>query len=193
MERFTQGIIRRAGDNKIAGVAAVYWNGQPQTQYEAMPGVQERIAPGAFDQILRNKPDVLAGWEHVAHGGHILARSGAGLDLWNEPDGLHFSVELDPALSYARDLMVLVDKGVIRGASFHADKGFRQWNTDGSSYTIQRFAGLQDIALTAKPAYTGTSVHRSTFVGDDVQALEAERLAWLDTVARLERAKQLHR
>ena len=45
----------------ISGYAAVFFReGDPGTQYELFEGAVERIMPGAFDDALRDRTDVVA-------------------------------------------------------------------------------------------------------------------------------------
>lgn len=76
----------------------------------------EIIAPGAFANTIASGKDVLA---LVAHDyGKPLARmSTGGLKLWEDAEGLAYECRL-PDVSYARDIVVLINDGVTPGNSF---------------------------------------------------------------------------
>jgi len=92
------GEIRERGTNK--GVAFV-----------------ERVAPGAFKRSLENPGDIMAFAGHTDDPLSSLARAGAGLTFTETATGLQWEA-LAPDTAACRDLVKLVESGVIKGASF---------------------------------------------------------------------------
>jgi HK97 family phage prohead protease len=124
-------------------------------------GFQERIAPGALDDVLDGAPDVHLLWDHDTR--FALARTRSQdyqLELRTTPRGVHYWARVAPT-SYARDLRVLMEGGVIDQASFAftvAPDG-ESWEVkskDGRDVvvrTIEKIDGLYDITITAQGAY----------------------------------------
>jgi hypothetical protein len=183
MERFYTNSLIRSDNGKINGTASVYYNGNPGTEFTLMPGVKERIAAGAFDNVLRSGPDVVATFNHDMN--MPLART-PDLKLWADQDGLQFELSLPPT-TYGQDLAKLIDLGIVRGCSFAAQIGYSTWGKEGNDdvKTIRRFAELVDVSIVLRQAY-GSAQLRSKL--DDTLK---DRDAWLDTFARLERVKAL--
>jgi hypothetical protein len=140
--------VRQDGESKrLVGYAALFG-----VTAEVMPGLYERVAPGAFRKTLKER-DVVALWDHDSQ--LVLGRVSAGtLELSTDEKGLKFSVLL-PETSYARDLVELVGRGDISGASF----GFRvirdSW--DGNVRQLDE-VDLYEVSIVAFPAYPQTTV-----------------------------------
>src|SRR5207248_2463758 len=100
---------------QIIGHAAVYR--QPSVEMRSTAGsFTEYIAPGAFDAVLRGKPDCLATWDHDTR--YVLGRTTNGsLELSSNAHGLRFWCRVAPT-SYAADLRVLMERGDISQSSF---------------------------------------------------------------------------
>jgi HK97 family phage prohead protease len=150
------------GKLKVGGYAATYGVLSAPIQ----PGVKERIAKGAFDRVLRGKPDVVATFNHDAN--IVLGRTTSGtLQLRSDDTGLAFECDL-PNTSTARDLYESVQRGDINGCSFafKLDSGMDSFLTAedeerGSTIivrTINDFSNLYDVSICTNPCYPGTSV-----------------------------------
>lgn len=136
----------------IAGTAILF---DTVTQLE--PGVFEKIDPRAADSALLRGDDVRCLFNHDVN--YVMARlSAGGLRLWKETDGLHFEAQLDPEISWQRDLWRQVSAGVINQCSFGFDilKERREEVEGGELYIIQDIY-LYDVALVTFPAYIDTS------------------------------------
>jgi HK97 family phage prohead protease len=152
--------LRAAGDAKsprLAGYAAVF-----NSPSQDLGGFTEIIRPGAFARSLQsNTRDPLALMHHMPH--LVLGRRSAGtLRLQEDGRGLAFEVDLPPT-STAADLLVSVQRGDIRGASFAftVPKGGDKWEARGSDVVRELFeVELHEITITATPAYLDTSVAR---------------------------------
>lgn len=175
----------------LVGLAAVYYDGTPATEFSPFEGMVERVARGAFDDWLVGDGEVLALSDHETSNAKVLGRRSSGtLRLSLNPKGLRYEVDL-PDTTEGRDLRELVARGDIAGASFgfdiragHVDL---EWSTAGGVdiRTIKR-AELHDIAPVAKPAYQATSTSLRSRAGYDdyLRGRVAERLRELERLRR---------
>lgn len=118
---------------------------------------REQIAPGAFKRSLAadTAGNVLAFVGHTDDPLAAFARSGANLTFRDTDSGLEWEA-LAPDTAACRDLMKLVDSGVIRGASFEfsiAGSGERWEKRDGADIRIVTDATLYAVNPVAWPAY----------------------------------------
>lgn len=151
--------LRARGGNtpRLEGYAAVF-----DSASEDLGGFVEFVRPGAFKRSLQsNRADPMALVHHLPH--LVLGRRSAGtLRLAEDTRGLHFEVDM-PDTGTARDLLVSVDRGDIRGASFAfsiAPQGDR-WNVQGDTVTRDLLdVDLHEITITPTPAYPDTEVAR---------------------------------
>jgi HK97 family phage prohead protease len=140
---------------RLQGYAAVY-----DSPSEDLGGFVERIAPGAFDQSLKDHPDVFSLFNH--NWDQVLGRTTAGtLDLSTDKTGLQFAVDL-PDTDYGNNLAVSVERGDITGCSFGfcVPSGGDTWTTeaDGRALRTLNQIELYEITVTPCPAYPETSV-----------------------------------
>lgn len=147
---------------RIVGHAAVF------NQWAEIGGFfREQVRPGAFTRAIR-EDDIRALFNHDAN--LILGRKKAGtLELREDETGLH-TITLPGDQSYARDLLVALERGDVDQMSF----GFRtlkdEWNYDARipERTLIEVE-LFDISPVTFPAYPTTDV--------GVRALETYRKA----------------
>jgi HK97 family phage prohead protease len=96
----------------------------------------------------------------------VLGRRSSGtLRLAEDRQGLSFEIDLPPTQA-ARDLLVSVERGDVRGASFAftVPDGGDTWNKQGEQMVRElRDIDLHEITITAQPAYQDTSVARRSF------------------------------
>jgi HK97 family phage prohead protease len=128
-------------------------------------GFTETIKPGAFKRTLQaNDRDPLALVQHMPH--MVLGRRSAGtLRLSEDQRGLAFEIDV-PDTTAARDLLVSVERGDVRGASFafSVPKGGDTWEVRGTSVVRElRDLDLHEITITASPAYLDTTVALRAF------------------------------
>lgn len=163
--RFVTGSVelRKAADGvpaRLFGYGAVFNSpSQPLPTWDGGTFV-EIIAPGAFDEVLATNPDVIA--TLLDHEG-LLARTSAGtMRLGVDKRGLWYEVDL-PDTQGARDLVVHVSRGDVRGSSF----GFRVAEdgeersleaSDSVVRTITKVSYLRDVGPVVNPAYEATDV-----------------------------------
>jgi HK97 family phage prohead protease len=126
-------------------------------------GFQEKIDKGAFTNTLNADPDVHLNWDHDMR--YALARTKSSqflLELREDPRGLHYYAKVAP-VSYANDLRVLMEGGVIDQASFAFTVEEDSWEITNMGEqdeqvvrTIHRVGELFDVTVTAQGAYPQT-------------------------------------
>lgn len=160
------------GKRTITGYASVFYNGTPATQFELMPGVVERVMPGAFRKVLRSKKtDAAAVFDH--DNGVMLGRMSNGTLRLEEDDiGLRYSID-PPDTQAARDLMTLIARGDVKGSSIQfgiGPKGDRIRRVDGATVReIVEVGRLIDVGPVVHPAFDATTV--------SVRGLDENRIA----------------
>lgn len=151
--------LRAEGDGKptwIGGYAARF----NTRSKELIPGLTESIAPGAFSASLAGTRDVRA---LVGHDNdRLLGRTSAKtLRVWEDDKGLRFEVMV-PDTTYGRDLLALMKRGDIAGASF----GFKvapngeSFRNEGGGKTLRELRAVElfEVSVTGTPAYDATAV-----------------------------------
>lgn len=138
-------------------------------------GYRVKIAPGAFTSVLDKNPDVHLVWDHDTR--YTLARTRSqkyGLELREDPIGLHVWARMAP-VSYADDLAVLMDGGVIDEMSFACDIAADEWHEDddGITRTLLQMDALYDVTICAQGAFPQTDSRLAT---DLASAIEAGRV-----------------
>lgn len=123
-------------------------------------GFQERIAPGAFMQSIKND-DIRALFEHDSH--YVLGRNRSGtLQLWEDETGLRTVIK-PPDTQLINDMvMVPVERGDVSHMSFGfitIPPGGDSW-TRGDDIPIRTLQQVQlvDVAVVSFPAYPQTDV-----------------------------------
>jgi HK97 family phage prohead protease len=141
--------------DRLVGYAAVF-----DEMSENLGGFREVIAPGAFDNVL--KDDVRAFFNHDEN--LILGRTTAKtLSLALDKRGLQYSIDL-PDTQTARDLVVSVQRGDVSQSSFGFNVARRgdDWEEDEETgavvRTIRKFSRLWDVSPVSIPAYPQTEV-----------------------------------
>lgn len=145
------------GRLKIVGHAAVF-NSPSVEMMSPFGSFIERIAPHAFDVVLRTSPDVLLLWDHDTR--YALARTTAGtLELTTNAHGLRYYASVTPT-SYADDLRALMNDGVVNESSFtfRIAPGGEEWTErDGRVLrTVTNISDLYDVTVCAAGAYPST-------------------------------------
>jgi HK97 family phage prohead protease len=130
----------------IRGYASVF-----NKDSEDLGGFTERIAPGAFSEVLND--DVRCYFNHDSN--LLLGRTTSGtLRLSQDSRGLFYECDL-PNTSYANDLTVLMERGDVTQSSFGFFIGDDVWEErDGVVYrTILKVSRLLDVSPVSMPAY----------------------------------------
>jgi len=94
----------------------------------------EIVAASAFDETLRNSPDVVFLENHA---GRAMARTGAGtLELEADEQGLLSRALLNPTRTDVADLIKAIDDGAVTEMSFAFRITSGTWSPDYSEYRI---------------------------------------------------------
>lgn len=152
------------GSLTLTGHAAVF---EQETELFDMGWLRlrEKIAPGAFSDVLGRQPDV-----HLTIGHDFdkaMARTGVdgvgGLELSEDDTGLRVFARLDPAISFVRDLALQMRQGIVDQMSFMftVAKDKREVETDEEGNedelrTIMEVRDLFDVTVVAQGAYPQT-------------------------------------
>lgn len=164
---------RAEGGKRIVGLASVSYDGTPDTEYELLPGLRERIMPGAFDRALKEKDDVRALFNHDSN--LVLGRTKSGtLKLTATREGLAYEIEPADTTAY-RDTVAHLERGDVDGSSFAFLVTREQWLYDKDRRTdIRQVQEVQlfDVGPVTYPAYEATtSGLRSCHVESDAKEL----------------------
>lgn len=138
----------------LSGHASVF------DQLAVLPMHYERMAPTAFDAVLKNpETDVRALINHDPM--FLLGRQSSGtLRVSVDSQGLPFEVDL-PNTGYANDLREVVERGDLDGASFAFVPDQDAWDRapDGRQIRTHTSVGrLIDVSAVTFPAYDGAGV-----------------------------------
>ena len=135
----------RADDDarRLSGVAVTYGD------TAKLPFGEERIEPGAFGEL----GDVILNAYHD-RAAPLARTGGAGLELSDTGERLAFAAEL-PATREADDVLELVRRGVVRGASVEMHVTGQRF--EGGVRVIER-AKLSAIGIVDTPAYPASEV-----------------------------------
>lgn len=151
-------------------------------------GFQEYIAPEAVDRSLRDALDIRALVDHDSS--KVIGRTRSGtLTLRKDTTGLAFTMEPDPAISYANDIMRAVSRGDVSGMSF----GFRtladEWNFEGDT-PIRTVTDMRisEISVVTFPAYPSTDVAMRS-LNQVRESQKGSSIAWLRKVHRTRLAR----
>lgn len=165
--------VRQAKDDepaKISGHAAVF-----NKLSLPLGGFRERIRPGAFSKTIQ-EADVRALWNHDAN--FVLGRTASKtLQVREDAKGLFFEAQ-PPDTTWARDLIVTMERGDVDQASFAFRVVREEWMNEGdeTKETIRELieVELRDVSPVTFPAYTQTDAQTRSVLeelGIDWEAL----------------------
>ena len=139
--------MRAAEDEMIVeGYAAVF------NSITDLGPFKERIAPGAFSDVLDNDVRLL-----INHDGVPLARtSNNTLKLEEDEDGLHYRAMLSDTQA-GRDLYTMIKRGDISQSSFAFTVAEESVDEDGVR-VIDKVGSLIDVSPVTYPAYQAATV-----------------------------------
>jgi uncharacterized protein len=155
---------------RIGGYAAKF-----NVLSEDLGGFREKIAPGAFRDVLAAGPDCRALFNHDSN--MLLGRTTSKtLTLREDDTGLRYDVDM-PDTGAGRDVLVLCERGDLSQSSFGfiVDKadGSERWYDESGKETrkwggvlrvIHKVSDLFDVSAVVFPAYTDATVEaRSKF------------------------------
>jgi uncharacterized protein len=137
----------------IFGYAAI-WDTPAKVGFEPYT-FTELIRPGAFRDSLAKGEDVVSFFNHNPE--NMLGRVSNGTATFREDSiGLRFEVVV-PDTSFGNDLLKLIQRGDVRGASFRFDvlPGGEKWSGETRELTAMK---LYEAGPVVMPVYTETSV-----------------------------------
>jgi HK97 family phage prohead protease len=145
------------GDKPVVeGVAAVY------NQETTIGGMfREVVQPGAFTRVLSENQDVIAANNH--DWAQVLGRTSNGtLTLSDQPDGLHYHIDINPNDPEAMSLYAKVQRKDISQSSFAFTVRKDQWDQPADKNklplrTVVEYDELIDVSPVTFPAYPTTS------------------------------------
>ena len=134
------------------------------------PLFTERIAPGAFDNVMGN--DVRGLFNHDIN--MVLGRTKAEtMRIEQDHIGLRYEIDL-PNTQVANDLRVSIQRGDISGSSFSFDTARVSWidrpEERMSIRVIEEIAALYDAGPVTFPAYESTSVEARSEFREEMEA-----------------------
>lgn len=144
---------------------------------ENLGGFREVIAPGAFDDCLQDDVRGLIGHDDVLILGRTSAKT---LRIGVDAEGLTYEID-PPDTTYARDLLVSLERGDIRESSFgfRVARGGDDWDEDENGVlirTIRKVARLYDVSPVTFPAYPDTDVAKRSMQSFGTTRSVARRL-----------------
>lgn len=150
--------FRSEEENVIEGYAAVF-----NKDSEDFGGWHERIAPGAFDDVLAD--NAVALFNHDMN--YVLGRNGVNVTLTQDERGLKYTVKL-PDTTFAKDLRNLIKEGIIHQSSFAFTVKEQKWEhgskpSEPSVRTLTKIKRLYDVSPVTTPAYPDASVGARSF------------------------------
>lgn len=152
-------VERRDGEKaQIVGHAAVF-----NREADIGGWFLESVAPGAFKRAIA-EDDVRSLFNHDAN--LILGRNRAGTLRLSEDDTGLMTITTPPDTTYARDLLVSIERGDISQMSFGFSVLRQEWDETGE--TLKRRileARLYDISPVTFPAYNETDVSVRSLTG----------------------------
>jgi len=183
--------LRADGESRrVEGYAAVFGS-----ESENLGWFTEEIAPGAFDDVMRD--DVRALYNHDEN--LILARTRSGtLELSLDGKGLRYAFEA-PNTTAGNDLLESIRRGDITQSSF----GFRvkedKWENKDveengnkmtkTKRTIVKLERLYDVSPVTFPAYPDTEVARRSLEAATKTEEKPDLSGYFDTLEKISKLK----
>lgn len=155
--------IRSVGDERrVEGYAAVF--NSPTTIRSRTGSFREQIARSAFEGRLEDPVVALFNHDQL----RPLAKVGAGLELSVDDYGLRYSFPI-PDTTTGRDLVELMERGIVREASFAFTiaQGGESWSRkegdEMETRTISKVGRLIDVSVVTLGAYSDASAALRSF------------------------------
>lgn len=154
----------RSGNKKrdtiIEGYAAVFYDGTPETEFRLFENAYERILPGAFDEVIAKRENVVGLFNHDPS--QLLASVNAGtLELSVDERGLKYRMQINEDTPVGQNVAGFVKRGDLSGSSFafRARKNGDQWIREQSGREVleQRNLKVFDVGPVTFPAYNATT------------------------------------
>lgn len=165
---------------------------------ELVPGVRERIMPGAFRESLASGRDVKAFLNHDAKAIPLGRLQNKTLTLSDSSEGLDMRVQLDKSISAHRDVYASVKRGDLSEMSFAFicdEDDFSDDSFNGQRCQVRnvRKAKLFDVSVVSSPFYGAgaTDVAARTAAAAEVEGKKKWLADHLADSARRERAHEI--
>lgn len=143
--------IDSIAENRVTGHAVVF-----DTRSRDLGGFVEVVRPQAVDRALKAGARIVALYNHDT--ASVLAHTPRTLTLTKDARGLAFSMTL-PDTTVGRDVLALVERGDVSGASFGFKTIKDAWHQEGNLMIRELLdVEIAEITLTAFPAYEQTDV-----------------------------------
>lgn len=127
---------------------------------ELWEGFIETIAPGAFDETVADGHNIFMLYHHDWHKPLASTKTGL-LELEVDNVGLRFKATINSNLSYAKDVIELVNDGLIQGCSFGFEcldeENIYDRTKDVNTRTLRKVKLFEGSVLCV-PAYDDTTV-----------------------------------
>lgn len=165
----------------ITGYAAVF-----NKDSENFGWFIERIAPGAFSDVLQN--DTVALFNHDPN--YPLARNGVNMTLSEDEFGLRYRFDA-PDTTIGNDMLANVRSGVIKQSSFAFTVAEEKWEEkegkEPSIRTITKVKRLYDVSPVTYPAYPDTTVAARSLeqIKKENQSKPTEGLTYHEALVRV--------
>lgn len=184
--RFYSAEVRASKESRQVDGYAALFNSDSEVLYGSFI---ERIAPGAFDEVL--KDDAVALFNHDPN--LVLARNGKTMVLTQDDKGLRYQFEA-PNTTAGNDLIENLRNGNISQSSFGFTVAGEEWTcsedrSKPSVRTITKIKRLYDVSPVTYPAYPDTSVGLRNFESlkkeyEEKKAKENERSYKMELIKR---------
>lgn len=184
--RFYSAEVRAAEDSRMVDGYAALFNSDSEVLYGQFV---ERIAPGAFDEVL--KDDAVALFNHDPN--LVLARNGKTMTLIQDEKGLRYQFKA-PNTTAGNDLIENLRTGNISQSSFGFTVASEEWTysedrSKPSIRTITKVKRLYDVSPVTYPAYPDTSVGLRNFEAlrkeyEEKKAKEEDRSYKMELIKR---------
>lgn len=169
----------------ISGYGAVFYDGNPGTEYKLWSNAIERIMPSAFDRAAK-EDDVRGLFNHDPN--MLLGRTSSGtMKLSVDSRGLKYEIE-PPDTQCGRDTVTSLKRKDLTGSSFAFIVKSETWRDEGDiSIREINEVELYDCGPVTFPAYVGTT---SGMRSEQVAECRASFDAWKATRETEESAEE---
>ena len=170
-------------DNRRLRGYAIVFNAPSQN----LGGFREIIAPEAIDRTFKEAIDVRALVDHDS--AKIIGRLRANtLEMVKDQRGLRVTIEPDPDISYARDIMLAVKRGDVTGMSFAFRTVEDDWNYEDEEMPLRTVLDMRvsEVSVVTFPAYTQTDIQVAQRSLQEFEATHRKGMS-------LDFARKLHR
>lgn len=178
----------------FGGLAAVYYDGTPNTEYEVYNDgtnrIVERMSKGMFAKALANPKGVACYYSHDKLVPLGDVESGT-LTLRDSPRGLTYRCSYDPTDPDHQRVVSKIKRGLVTGSSFgitHFEDKVQRSKEGKTLVRTYTGGSLFDVGPTYNPAFVAT---KGTLVMRSAMS-EAEALKLIETERLLERLAEIN-